>query len=405
MAKSLQVKDPVSLISIYGFTIMGADADLEQTTIKEITLAESLTTPGLQTSVVLQSHIYTRNNKNFDNFKNAPINFTLRRDGDAAGDLIVNQQVYRLDNRSMMPDNVSQTEEMTIHACDQTLLNDAKTLVSKSWKCKRPSEIVKEVLQSCAGAQMIDVEDADPARDYIAENIHPFQVIAQQSNVALANGDDPSFVHYMTYEDGGTHKFKSLKKLTEGDATFNFEHSETGWVNNGGYSNPKAVISFMFPCDFDYLSDLLNGLDENGENQNALAVFNPVAKSMSLLGNQTKGCGMGGYNFKQAVTNAGTAKEQNSCNMDVEKYLLKRQARMGLLERDKTGLRIVVPWNPSIHVGNIINFRWNNKANGTLLYGSGDYLIVSMQHNIKLGGFSTTTMECVYKTVGNGGVL
>lgn len=402
--KTLQVQDPAGVISVYGFTIMGADSELFETTVKEIVLAESLTTPGLQTSVALQSFIYTPNNKNFDMFKNSPVNFTLRRES-TGQDMIVNQQVYRLANRSFMPSNVGQTEEMTIHACDQTLLNDAKTLVSKSWKCTRPSEVVKYVLQSCAGASNIDVENADPARDYIAENIHPFQVVAQQSNVALADGNDPSFVHFMTYRDGGTHHFKSLKKMTEGSPVNSFEHSETGWVNNGGYSNPRAVISFMFPCDFDYLSDLLNGIDEEGENQNALAVFNPVAKSFSLVGNQTKGCGMGGYNFKQAVTNSGTSKEQNSCNMDVEKYLLKRQARMSLLERDKLALRIVVPWNPDLHAGDMIRFSWFNKNSGGPVYGSGEYLIVSMQHSIRLGGFSTTTMDCVSKTVGNGGIL
>ena len=404
MAKTLQVDDPAGLISVYGFTISGADAELTETTIKEIVLAESLTTPGLQTFVTLQSYVYTPFNKNFDNFKNKPIIFRLVRENTGA-ELNVNQQVYRLANRNMMPTNVGQTEEMTVHACDQTLLNDAMTLVSRSWKCTRPSEVVSYVLQSCVGARQTDVESADPARDYIAENIHPFQVIAQQSNVALADGDDPSFVHYMTYRNFGTHHFRSLKKLTQAPASFRFEHAETGWVNNGGYSNPNALVSFMFPCDFDYLSDLLNGIDASGSNQNALAVFNPVAKAMSLLGNQTKGCGMGGYNFKQALTNGGTSKEQDSCNFGVEKYLLKRQARMSLLERDKIGLRIVVPWNPNIHAGDMINLSWRNKNSGGQVYGYGDYLVVSMQHSVRLGGFSTTTMDCVSRTVGNGGIL
>lgn len=404
MAKTLQVQDPAGLISVYGFDIGGASGELDETTIKEIVLAESLTTPGLQTSATLQSFIYTQSTKNFDNFKNKPISFRLVRENTGVS-LQVNQQVYRLEQRSFMPTNVGQTEEMTVRACDQTLLNDAKTLVSKSWKCTKPSEVVDYVLNSCVGAKQTDVEKADPARDYIAENIHPFQVIAQQANVGLAQGDDPSFVHYMTYRNGGTHHFRSLKSLTQGGAVAQFEHAETGWVNQGGYSNPKAVISFMFPCDFDYLSDLLNGIDESGESKNALAVFNPVAKSMSLLGNQTKGCGMGGFNFKQALTNGGTSKEQDSCNFGVEKYLLKRQARMALLERDKIGLRIVVPWNGNIHAGDIISLTWSNKNGGGSVYGSGEYLVISMQHSIRLGGFSTTTMDCVSKTVGNGGVL
>ena len=112
----------------------------------------------------------------------------------------VRQTTYRLDNRKLINNNV---EEFYIHACDQTLLDNAATLVSKLWKCTSPSTVVRDVLSSCAGAKSLDIESSDPNRDYIAENIRPFQVVAQQANVALAGGNDPSFIHYMTYENFG----------------------------------------------------------------------------------------------------------------------------------------------------------------------------------------------------------
>lgn len=401
-----------SLVDINGFNIAGAGIEIEQVSLKEIVLAESLLTPGLQTSVTFQSFVYFPVGKNFDKFKNKSLSFTLASEN--TGSLPVSQIVYRLDNRKFQPTNTGATEEFTIHACDQTLLNDSQSLVSKSWKCTRPSEVVNYVLQSCAGAGgRIDIESCEPARDYIAENIHPFQVVAQQSNVALAGGNDPSFLHYMTYTNLGTHHFRSLKFLTEQGSIATFEYSDTGvggagasQPNNpatGSYGNPSAVIAFSFPCDFDYLSDLLNGLDINGEDQNSGGFFNPVSKSGSLLGNKTRGCGIGGYNYKGAVTNYGTSKEQNSCNFAVEKYLLKRQARMALLEKDKIALRIMIPFNAGLHVGQIITFKWANKDEpNTPVYGSGEYLISSMMHTVRTGGFSTTTMDCVSKTVGQG---
>jgi hypothetical protein len=401
-----------SLVDIKGFNIGGGGIELEQTSIKEIVLAESLLTPGLQTSVTFQSFVYFPVGKNFDKFKNKPMVFTLESDN--AGVLPVSQISYRLDNRKFQPTNTGATEEFIVHACDQTLLNDAQTLVSKSWKCTRPSDVVSYALQSCAGAGgRTDVEECDPSRDYIAENIHPFQVVAQQSNVALAGGNDPSFLHYMTYRNLGTHHFRSLKYLTSQGSVATFEYSDSGIGKSGGtqpnnpasgtYGNPNAVIAFSFPCDFDYLSDLLNGLDMGGEDQNSGGFFNPVSKSGSLLGNQAKGCGIGGYNYKGALTNYGTSKEQNSCNFGVEKYLLKRQARMALLEKDKIALRIMVPFNANLHVGQIITFKWGNKNNyNTPVYGTGEYLISSMMHTVRTGGFSTTTMDCVSKTVGQG---
>lgn len=377
---------------------------MDQVSPVEIVLGESLLTPGLQTSIRVHSYFHNLPVKNLDSFKSSNVTLNLKRLllklFNLPDTMDVSQVVYRVDNRKLV-NNV--TEEFIIHACDQTLLNDASSLVSKSWKCTTPSEVVNHVLRSCAGADKLDIESSDPARDYIAENIHPFQVVAQQANVALASGDDPSFLHYMTYENLGTHHFRSLNHLTKQSPVMEFFYNEIGIAGDGGYRNPHGIMTHSFPCDFDLLSDILNGVDEKGRDISSLTVYNPVNATFSLLGNQTRGCGLGAAVVKNAMTNAGSETAQNSCPDYAEAYLLKRQARMGLLEQDKIALRLTVPWNPVLHAGKVIKLSLHNKNDPTLLnYGSGDYLIVSMTHNIKNNGFSTTTMDCVSKTVGRG---
>ena len=239
------------------------------------------------------------------------------------------------------------------------------------------------------------MDSAEPARDYIADNIHPFQVVAQQCNVALDNGD-PSFLHYMTYENGGTHYFRSLKSLIENNPMptpeKTFYHSE----GNMDLVNSNRAMAFSFPCDFDLLSDLLNGIDENGKNINSVSAWNPVSMTASLFGaGSTGGCGVGSGNHKTAITNKGTSQQQSGCDIDVEQWLLLRQARMGLLEKDKTALRMTVLWNPNIHVGDTIGLVWTNKYNNQPVYGSGNYLVAALTHNIQFGGFATTTMDCI----------
>ena len=377
-------------------------AELTDVTIKEVTLGESLLTPGLQTAVTLQSFVYTQQRKNWMNLKNKTIsiNMSNRASEPLGRSMTVSQKVYRIDNREL-DINVGQTESLTIHACDQTLLNDAKALVSKSWKCTRPSEIVDYILQSCVGASNSVVDSADPARDYIAENIHPFQVIAQQANVAL-DGDDPSFLHYMTFENGGTHYFRSLKKLMHQGIAGRYYHSE---ATNLSLGDPSKVINFSFPNDFDLLSDLLNGLDENGRNMNTLSTFNPVSMAAQLLGLGSTGgmaaggCGMGSGNHKQAITNKGTSQQQNGCDVDVERYLLKRQARMAILERDRITFRMTIPWEPNLHVGDSVGFEWMNKTSGAPVFGSSMYLISALKHNIQFGGFATTTLDCIARVL------
>ena len=94
-------------------------------------------------------------------------------------------------------------------------------------------------------------------------------------------------------------------------------------------------------------------------------------------------------------TNRGTAQQQDGCESNVEEWLLLRQARMGLLEKDKTALRITVPWYPDIHVGNVIGLSWTNKYNNAPVYGAGNYVVAALTHNLQFGGFATTTMDCI----------
>ena len=108
-------------------------------------------------------------------------------------------------------------------------------------------------------------------------------------------------------------------------------------------------------------------------------------------------------------TNFNTEEAQDQCPSEIEKFLLKRQARMSLLEQDKIALTLTVPWNPMLNVGKMIDVKFPRKGidedagpEYKLLYGSGRYLIVNLTHSIKNGGFSTTSMECVAQTAGQG---
>ena len=378
-------------------------------TPKEITLTESLLTPGLQTSVSFQSYSHNTLIKNLDDFKTSIADIKIIKPALSEygypNEMEISTRIYRMDNRNLITNRV---EEFTLHGCDDTLLNDARNLVSKSWKCVSPSAVVNEVLSTCVGAKTKDVEFSGNGRDYIAENIHPFQVISQQADVALAESVDPSFIHYMTYENftrgdpRGTHHFRSLRSLTAPTSgVARFFTQEMGSL--AGFGHPESIQSYSFPCDFDYLSDLLNGTDDDGSLMSSIVTINPMLKQNSLLGNKTVGCGNGKGKYMTSLTNFNSAKDQDSCNIDVEKHLLLRQARMSLLEEDKINLRLTVPWNPVLHAGKIIEVYFHSYGTERFdNFGTGYYLIHSLTHNIKNGGYGTTTMDCVSRSVGGG---
>jgi hypothetical protein len=374
---------------------------LEQVTPAEVTLGESLLTPGLQTAVRCQSYFHNIPIKDLNQFRNTKININIERPSLARSGIHttmdVSNTLYRLDKRHLINDQI---EEYTLHACHQTLLNDAKSLVSKLWQCSTPSQVTAEVLSGCAGAGPMNIEGAPPARLYMAENIHPFQVVAQQGNAALQGGNNPDFVHFMTYEALGTHHFRSLKTMCSQSHVMDFYYDTTG-AAAGGYGNPNGIMTHSFPCDFDLLSDCLNGMNESGSDISTFLGFNPFMRSVAQAGSQAGGCGLGSGNPKTGSSAAGSEGMQNMCPDLSEKYILKRQARMGMLEQDKIALRLVVPWNPILNAGKIIRLNLKNAHDWRLFnFGSGDYLIHSIMHNIKYGGFSTLTIDCVSNTVG-----
>ena len=107
-----------------------SDSLIKQITVQEVMLGESLLTPGLQTSVHVHSSINELPVKNLDEFKNTimsiDIEKTLLEKFNLPTKMAVQQTTYRLDNRKLINNN---TEEFYIHACDQTLLDNAATLV------------------------------------------------------------------------------------------------------------------------------------------------------------------------------------------------------------------------------------------------------------------------------------
>lgn len=392
--------------------IKSDERELSEINVVEVNLTESLLTPGLQTNVVVQNKISSEegNIKNFDNFYAKPLVIQLKREiidyykkgkfSNAKSDLEVEQIIYRLGKRRKLNYDV---EIFEIDACDPSLIKDAKTFLSKSWPCSPASQVVTDILKNCIKAPRIDVEPSMPPKEYVATNIHPFQAIFQNSETALSSGKmDPSFIHYMTYKDKGTHHFRSLTKLAEQSEVWEFVYSEKGSVDSG-YSNPFYIMKYEFPCDFDLLSDVLNGYDEKGNDITVVSTYNPLTGKVGMFGTPSE-CGNTPY-MVTSITE--TESDQGVCNPNIEKYLVKRKPRMSLLDQDKIALKMTVPFSPFLHVGNVIKVvipdKGSNKGSKEL-YGSGKYLISGLTHNIKAGGLGITTLECVSNTVAAGKV-
>jgi hypothetical protein len=411
---SPQSNDPKHLVS----ATISLNGDVPpDVTVKEVIIGESLLNPSVHCAVTLQSLIYPDPTvqgsaiKNWDQYKGQSIklhivdnNTAKNQLNDNPREMFIEQTIYRCDNRRFTNLNTGMIEDLTLHSVDNSVLEDARTVLTKSWKCTTPTQIVQEALQKVNGNTDY-VEPSGPAKDYVAESIHPFQVIQQQANMALYNGNDPSFLHYMTIQEStgkNLHHFTPLGRLINQTSGYTIYGSDSGITGGKSFSQGfNNAITFTFPCDYDLLSDILNGIGPQGQIQNMVKTFNMASGVFDVFGGLAGAFGSGdAANIFSAITNKGTAAQQNGCESDVETWQLKRQARMGLLEKDKITLRVTVPWSPWLHVGNVFNFQWYNRYDTRQIYGTGDYLIVHLTHNIQFGGYATTTIDCIANTFG-----
>jgi hypothetical protein len=400
--------NPDEAKTFYSFAVDGFDGARinEDLTLVEFYITESLLAPSTQTTIYVNDPVHTNPVKILDQFAGRLLQLKLKRPilekMGLPSELDVEQLIYRISDRELKNPNL---EKYQIHACDLTLIKNAQQRLSKSWKSKTPSQIVSDILQTPIGAPTIDVESSSPVRDYIAENIHPFQIISQQADYALAGGNDPSFLHFMTTSNSGTHHFRSLKDLTNQPSTFTFTYSEKGL--NQDYYLPQNIINYSFPCDFDILSNVLNGININGQHSTSVISLNPYNAIRSLLGSQVlRFAGIGGNILNTLLTNKISGPQAGTPETMVEKYAELRQARLSLLDQDKIALRITVPFIPFIHAGSMITCNFLNKPNEgggvQLNYGSGDFLVSTLTHRILKGGYGFTILDCVSKSVGEG---
>lgn len=403
---SSQSNDPRYLVSAQ----LNVDGrQFQDVTVKEVVIGESLLNPSAHAVVTLQSAMYFRP-QDWDYFRCLPVSISIADNNNIPNNprtMLVNQEVYRCDNRRFAQTNTGSVEELSLHTIDRSILRDAETIWEKSYSCATPAQVVSDALRQIGVTRFNITGSTGPGRPYVAESIHPLQAIQQQANVALYEGTDPSFIHYMTIREQtgeNVHNFRSLAELMSNKHTaYDIYAADTAVSGGNSFSDSfaslamRTAVTFNFPCDYDVLSDILNGVDCNGKNLNDVRTFNLVSGEFnSAMGALTQAA-----NIFKSITNLGTSQQQNSCETNVEKYLQKRQARMGMLERDKIALRITIPWSPWLHVGQQINFHWNNRYNPDKeQYGSGKYLILHMTHNIQYGGYAVTTLDCIANTFG-----
>lgn len=393
---------------VENFTI---NSDDQETLYRELSLSdfylkESLLSPSVQMSCKMSdtTHIV----KNYMSYKfndTMPPNITCTLvNPNVNGNMKVRLHVYRMDNRSPINYN---TEQFTLHSCHLSTFINMKRRMSDYYRNVELSKIVRDAMTAIGESG--DIATSSLSRSYMTNNQHPFQVISDISDMATDGLKSP-FLHYMTMENGeGKHYWKSLKELINQSEKHEFVYNEKGI--NQQLIDPQNIMLYEFPCDFDTLLDLSSGILFNKEDyfnhKPSMVSLNPFDSGFYLVDgkshDKTK-AGFGGALNAGAWSNLNT---QGDVPTRTERYLHKRSEMLSCLHRENINLKIVVPFNPTVHVGQNIKVKFEIKRSDEprVDFGSGKYLIAHLTHNIKTGGYGTTTLECVKVDVAAGSPL
>lgn len=341
--------------------------------------------------------------------------------------------IYKIGDRK--PTGNMNSEFYKLYFCNKDLLTNEQTKVSKSYKGKKISDIVTDILKTYIKTETnYQVTNTTGVYDFVIPMMKPYQAISWLSNFAIpevskAEGPMNSGADMFFFEGKDGYKFVSLSQLTnsyvpsyrkysyqqnnlsEQNANLRTEHQSVlaidfvqssnilKDISSGAFANKVIAVDPLTKTTttqvFDYEKFLINNAPQNGNG------INPNIKTPDgLKPNQTPET-----NLKVVLTNSqqkyanyvkATNKDAVSQDLFTQQTISQRTAQTALFNH--TVVKIVVPGDPTLSVGQTLEFQYpklsmkNNSRELDPTY-SGVYLITSVRHILQSTGVYQTVLE------------
>lgn len=329
-------------------------------------------------------------------------------------------------------------ENFTINFCSEELLMSEKYRISKSYKNKKISDIVQDILDNgLKTSKDVDIESTQGNFDFVLPNKKIFDTINWLSYYALPANSNPG-ADMLFFENAKGYHYKSLQSLYKEKAIFDFEfnpknvtlptqqnffHTETHNIlkievmNNfntldattkGTFNNRLMTIDPLTRkvkvTDFNYddyfrKSVKLNQKDVMTNNGNPVyrdrfdkAVFESAGKDKEV--GKLQLCVSNAEQYKNSYLKDGADELQK--DFLIEKSFSHRNSQLQLSSYIR--VKIVVPGNSDIVVGSTVNVKVfetkaivsKNSRKREDTYLSGKYLVTAVRHII-----NSTRYTCV----------
>lgn len=332
-------------------------------------------------------------------------------------------RIYSVSNRSMTKD---QNENYVLNFCSEENILSEQYKVSKSYKNKKISEIVSDIMVNILSVKSDkflsnNLEETKGVRDIIIPNLKPFEAVNWLCTQALSNNTQTSGSPYLFYENYNGYNFKSLQSLFDGKlyGTYKYEPKNLTMPEDNRVQDIRSelvnVLSYETISNF----DVMNSINTGGFANRLIAIdtirqnysvndfdygkyFGPDTKKLNAFpviadAKNRKGQTLNStYNavLKVATTNTGQStynsyiktNQPDIKDINVETTVPYRTAQLSHIDTVK--YRISIPGDPLMTVGSVIKFllpELRTIEDGSRMwdqYYSGFFLVTAVRHII-----------------------
>lgn len=334
-------------------------------------------------------------------------------------------RVYRIGDRN--PSGTLNSESYTLYFCSEELMLSEQTKISKSYKGKKVSDIIVDILTDklkISKKKIELVESTMGVYDFLVPRMKPFEAISWLSTYARPKNSVGADMLFFETKDG--YNFRSIQSMFKDEVYGTYKYQAKNLDNKTQSFQEKVTTALGYEFGKPY--DALNEINA-GTLSNRLISIDPIARKFKITDfdytkYKSQASSLNGNsptnNYKNRLGKSetesyegklkviiGNAEQQNvpyiksvdgavAKDIFVETFVPNRTAQISLA--NYTTLKIAIPGDPGISVGRTINFNLlslksqNDNKDLDKMY-SGKYLVTAVRHIIDTPNSYQTVLE------------
>lgn len=251
--------------------------------------------------------------------------------------------------------------------------------VTKAWDKKNTDDVIKEIHKEVGSNKKIEVSSGMKQASFTSPTLMPKQAIDKAGSLSGAGSRG---FYFNTHRNGGTSNFKTMKDLAGQGPKRTFVFNAAGSADPNTLNDPSVIFDLHYQG-----SSISTQKQTKAQGQR----FNPQFGKFANNDPAGQGLSTPGLGVQPVEAKVGFP-VINSIEQDKEKRHIDRDQQS--LNDYTSKLKLLVPIATDLHVGDVIQV---NSGSATYFSdanpdnaASGKWLIVSLIHNIDLGGREDT---------------